>query len=59
MMQTQLLGQGGFGGAGVLQKLKEQQHGDEQLLQARIFQLEGQVSPDASRGDDLLSLASL
>lgn len=52
-LQTQLLGLGGSVDAGVLQKLKEQQHGDQQALQARIIQLEGQVSPDASRGNDL------
>ncbi|XP_038552508.1 fas-binding factor 1 homolog [Micropterus salmoides] len=45
MMQAQLLGIGGVGDAGVLQRLKqiEQQPGDYQALQARIIQLEGQV----------------
>ncbi|XP_017283664.1 fas-binding factor 1 homolog isoform X2 [Kryptolebias marmoratus] len=42
MMQTQLLGLGGVVDAGVLQKHKEQ-HGDQQALQARIIQLEGQI----------------
>ncbi|XP_040919160.1 fas-binding factor 1 homolog isoform X2 [Toxotes jaculatrix] len=45
MMQSQLLGLGGVGDAGVLQRLKEKEHqpGDYQALQARIIQLEGQV----------------
>ncbi len=43
MMQTQLLGLGSVADAGILQRLKEQQPGDYQALQARIIQLEGQV----------------
>ncbi|XP_071330220.1 fas-binding factor 1 homolog isoform X2 [Trachinotus anak] len=45
MMQSQLLGLGGVGDVGVLQRLKEKEHqpGDYQALQARITQLEGLV----------------
>lgn len=45
-MQTQLLGLGNAADAGALQRLreKEQQHGECQALQARIIQLEGEVT---------------
>lgn len=46
MMQAQLLGLGSAADAGALQRLKEkeQQHGECQALQARIIQLEGEVT---------------
>ncbi|XP_054614824.1 fas-binding factor 1 homolog [Dunckerocampus dactyliophorus] len=43
MMQSQLLGLQGVLDVGALQRLNEQQSGDDQDLQARIIQLEGQI----------------
>nr|XP_057905981.1 fas-binding factor 1 homolog [Doryrhamphus excisus] len=43
MMQSQLLGLRGVLDVGGLQRLGEQQPGDDQDLQARILQLEGQI----------------
>ncbi|XP_026207124.1 fas-binding factor 1 homolog isoform X2 [Anabas testudineus] len=45
MMQSQLLGLGGVADAGALQRLKDRERhlGDNEALQARIIQLEGQV----------------